>query len=281
MKKLIILILSFIGAGLYAQPDFPADLENPKMFNQNKVEPHAFFVPFPDEQTALFLDNALSPYYRSLNGTWKFNWVKNPVERPTEFMNPDFDVSGWDDIPVPSNWELEGYGIPIYVNQPYEWTKNPEPPYVPHDYNPVGSYRRSFKIPKSWSNQQILIHFGAVKSAFYIWINGEYVGYSQGSKTPAEWNITEFINKTGENIVALQVYRWSDGSYLECQDFWRISGIERDVFLYAMPEIHIRDFFAKTTLINNYLDGLFELNVDIENRSDNDENITITRKNHR
>ena len=135
-------------------------------------------------------------------------------------------------IPVPSNWEINGYGVPIYLNHPYEFSYNPDPPHTPEDYNPVGSYRKEFEIPEGWKDRRVVIHFGAVKSAFFIWVNGQRVGYSQGSKLPAEFDITEQI-ELGQNILAIQVYRWSDGSYLECQDFWRISGIERDCLLYT------------------------------------------------
>lgn len=249
---------------LYSQVDFPPDLENPQMLGQNKEAPHSYFIPFPDEESALTLTNEESPFYKSVSGTWKFHWVENPAKRPIDFINSDYSVSDWENIAVPANWEMEGYGVPIYVNQPYEWTEDPNPPFVPHDNNPVGSYRRSFEVPKNWKDKEVFIHLGAVKSAFYIWINGQYVGYSQGSKTPAEWNVTEFL-QAGENTVAIQVYRWSDGSYLECQDFWRISGIERDVFLYATPKVFIRDFFVQATLTNDYTDGLFNLNVDIRN----------------
>ncbi|MCD4731221.1 MAG: DUF4981 domain-containing protein [Bacteroidales bacterium] len=266
MKKFIILSLLICCNLLFSQTDFSQDLENPRMFGQNKVLPHSYFIPFPDEQSAMNLANEDSPFYKSLSGIWKFNWVSDPANKPTEFMKPEYNVNDWDDIPVPSNWELEGYGIPIYVNQPYEWTEDPNPPYVPHEYNPVGSYRRSFEVPENWEDKEVFIHLGAVKSAFYIWINGKYAGYSQGSKTPAEWNITEFL-QSGENIVALQIYRWSDGSYLECQDFWRISGIERDVFLYATPKVYIRDFFVKSTLTNDYRNGLFNLHVDVHNKT--------------
>ncbi|MBC8488323.1 MAG: beta-galactosidase, partial [Bacteroidetes bacterium] len=268
MKKFFFTV--FLGClffNSFSQIEFPKELENPKIFNTNKAEAHTFFIPFTNREDALSQKNEDSPNYKSLNGTWKFNWVKNPADRPVDFYKQDYDVSNWDDIKVPSNWELLGYGIPIYVNQPYEWTKEPDPPFVPHDYNPIGSYHRTFTIPEDWKNRQVFIHFGAVKSAFYIWINGKNVGYSQGSKTPAEWNITKFL-KDGNNIVALQVYRWSDGAYLECQDFWRISGIERDVFLYSTPNVAISDFFVNAGLINDYNDGLFTLDVDVENYSD-------------
>ncbi|GAH74700.1 unnamed protein product, partial [marine sediment metagenome] len=171
-----------------AQTDFPADLENPKMFNQNKEEPHTTLLPFDNPEGVIENDWEKSPYYQSLNGTWKFNWVRKPADRPKEFYKPEFNVDDWDNIPVPSNWELQGYGIPIYVNISYEWTSDPQPPQIPHDYNPVGSYRRNFTLPEGWKDRQVFIHFGAVKSAMYIWINGQKVGFSQGSKTPAEWD---------------------------------------------------------------------------------------------
>jgi beta-galactosidase len=264
MRKILLpLILLSLSVNLFAQLEFPAVLENPEITGQNKTAPHSSYIPFENEEEALLSNNEESPYYQSLNGMWKFNWVRNPAERPQKFYKPGFDVSGWDDIPVPSNWELQGYGVPIYVNQPYEWTSEPNPPHVPHDYNPVGSYRTSFTIPDNWNERRVFIHFGAVKSAFYIWVNGKEAGFSKGSKTPAEWEITEFLQK-GENTLALQVFRWSDGSFLECQDFWRISGIERDVFLYSSPKVYIRDFFAKSTLTENYIDGILNLNIEVK-----------------
>ena len=263
MRKIILpFILLLINMGLFAQAEFPAVMENPEITGQNKTAPHSTFVPFENEEEALLLNNDESRYYQSLNGMWKFNWVRNPADRPQDFYKPGFDASGWDDIPVPSNWELQGYGVPIYVNQSYEWTSEPNPPYVPHDYNPVGSYRTSFVVPDHWNGRKVFIHFGAVKSAFYIWVNGKKAGFSKGSKTPAEWDITEFLTK-GENTLALQVFRWSDGSFLECQDFWRISGIERDVFLYSSPKVFIRDFFANPTLTTNYMDGILKLNIEV------------------
>ena len=256
------------------------DWQNLSMFDQNKEKPHATLMPFKDEQAALTKKRTASVYYKSLSGTWKFNWVRKPAERPADFYREDFDVSKWDDIPVPSNWEVQGYGIPIYVNHQYEFAdyKAPvspemefvekiypkEPGKVPTDYNPVGSYRRSFTVPDSWKGRRIFLQFGAVKSAMYVWVNGQKVGYSQGSKTPAEWDITEYL-KEGSNTLAVEVYRWSDGSYLECQDFWRISGIERDVFLYSTPNVRIRDFFVKTNLDAQYKNSQLSVEVDLQN----------------
>ena len=199
---------------------------------------------------------------QSLNGPWKFHWVSDPADRPPDFFRADFDDGSWDEIPVPSNWELLGYGIPIYTNIPYPFP--PDPPRVPDHWNPVGSYRRSFTVPDDWAGMQVFAHFGSVKSAMYVWMNGQAIGYSQGSKTPAEFNITRFL-KPGANTLAVQVYRFSDGAYLEGQDYWKISGIERDVFLVAVPSVHIRDFWARPELDAEYVDGL--LTIDVELRS--------------
>ncbi len=277
IKSFVFSVLFFVVMLANAQI---TDLENPLMFDQNKEKAHATLMPFKDEASALTKKRKASVYYKTLNGTWKFNWVRKPADKPSDFYKESFDVSAWDDIPVPSNWELEGYGIPIYVNHQYEFAdfKAPvskeiefidkiypkDPGKVPHDYNPVGSYRRTFTVPVSWENRRIFLQFGAVKSAMYVWVNGKKVGYSQGSKTPAEWDITGFL-KAGENTLAVEVYRWSDGSYLECQDFWRISGIERDVFLYSTPQVRIRDFFVKADLDNNYKNGKLSLEVDLKN----------------
>ena len=240
------------------------DWENPKVFNINKEEPYATLVPFPDVDNALKMDRRQSPWYMSLNGKWKFFWVPKPDERPVDFYKDDFNISKWQEIDVPSNWEFQGFGIPIYVNIPYEFPEPWNPPHIPHDNNPVGSYKRWFSIPASWEGKKIFIHFGAVKSAFYIWINGQKVGYSEDSKTPAEWDITPYLKK-GENSVALEVYRWSDGTYLECQDMWRISGIERDVYLYAAPGLRIRDFSVRADLDENYRDGILSVTVELKN----------------
>ena len=200
--------------------------------------------------------------------------MRDPAERPKNFYRPRFNDRNWDNLLVPSNWELSGYGVPIYLNHPYEFSYDPDPPNIPKGYNPVGSYRKRFVIPPSWKNRDIILHFGAVKSAFFIWINGKKVGYSQGSKLPAEFDITDYV-KIGENLVALQVYRWSDGTYLECQDFWRISGIERDVFLAAEPKVKISDFWAQTYLKNNFKDGVLDLEIELSNNTKKNKDISV------
>jgi len=273
MKKILIYILiatlSFSACKRYHSYEGvpftekePRDWENPEMFNQNREAPHATLISFPDEQSALESDKRNSPAYLSLDGTWKFNWVKSPDQRPYWFFKDDFDTRGWDNIEVPSNWQRKGYDIPIYVNIGYGFKKNP--PYIDHEWNPVGSYKRSFKVPSDWKEKEIFLQFGAVSSAFYVWLNEQLVGYSQDSKMPAEFNITKYLKK-GKNSIAVEVYRWSDGSYLEDQDFWRLSGIQRSVFLHARPKTYIRDFFAVGDLDNNYSDGLLKLDVELVN----------------
>ena len=249
--------------------------ENPDIIEINKLPPRASFFPFNTEELATKNDVSKAENYISLNGIWKFNWVRSPELRPVDFYRDQFNTDQWNDIKVPSNWELEGYGVPIYTNTEYPFnTKNPNPPDIPDGYNPVGSYKRTFNVPVDWIEKEVIIHLGAVKSAFYIWINGTKVGYSQGSKLPAEFNISNYI-KLGKNTISLEVYRWSDGSYLECQDFWRISGIERDVFLYARPKIYITDYFAKAGLNNVYRDGSFNLDIDLKNSTSKKSLVTI------
>ena len=267
MKKTLGTFVLFLLGIVAAYSQTKEAWEDPAVFNINRMAPHAWFIPF--ENTDLAWDNnaSQSAFHQSLNGVWKFNIASNPASRPADFYKNDFDVSEWADIKVPANWEREGFDTAIYVNTSYPFwgieRKRPNPPHIPHAYNPVGSYKRNFTIPESWEGRQIIIHLGAVKSAFFIWVNGEKVGYSEGSKTPAEFDLSPYV-QVGENSLALEVYRWSTGSYLEAQDFWRISGIERDVFLLAKPKVHIRDYFVLAGLDENYTHGEFSLNVEVE-----------------
>jgi len=270
MKKhntlcLLIIIISMSCLSVQAQEKKIMDWDNPDVIGINKEDPHCTMLTYPNEESAFLMVRPPSPNYISLNGQWKFNWVRKPADRPLDFYQTDFDDSSWDEIAVPGNWEFLGYGVPIYVNIPYEFTYEPDPPNIPHDYNPVGSYRTTFSIPADWDGKQVYLHFGAVKSAMYVWVNGQKVGYSQDSKTPAEFNITSYI-QSGTNQLAVEVYRWSDGTWLECQDFWRISGIERDVYLLATEPIHIRDYFVHAGLIDDYTNGDFMLDVEINNK---------------
>jgi len=229
------------------------DWENPEVVGRNKEPGHCTLMPYPDVPTALAGEREASPFFQSLNGPWKFNCVRKPDDRPKDFYKPDFDVSKWAEIPVPSNWEMHGYDHAIYLNIRYPHPTNP--PYIAHDYNPVGSYRREFTIPESWAGRQTFLHFDGVQSAFYVWINGQMVGYSEDSMTPAEFNVTPYLQK-GKNTIAVEVYRWSDGSYLEDQDFIRLSGIQRNVCLFSTPSEHICDFFVRATLDDQYQDGV-------------------------
>ncbi len=242
--------------------------ENPEIYQLNRMAPHASFYRFETKAAARAFDTYThSTLYQSLNGKWKFHWVKKPAERPLYFYENDYDVSGWDEITVPANWELEGYGIPIYTNIKYVFPVNP--PFVDHDYNPVGSYKRSFTLPQNWEGKEIYLHFGGVRSAMYIWVNGQQVGYNEGSKTPAEFYITPYL-KQGINQLAVEVYRWSDASYMEVQDFWRLSGIERDVYLYATPKTTLEDFRLIADLDQTYQDGICDLTLTYRNSGTRD-----------
>lgn len=240
------------------------DWENPEVVCRNRELPHATLMPYGNRGKAIQCERFSSRYFLSLNGVWKFHWSPNPDSRPKDFDRIDYDVSSWDDIPIPSNWQKYGYDKPYYLDSPYPFEKNP--PSIQHHYNPVGSYRREFEIPVHWEGRQVFLHFDGVESAFYVWVNGQMVGYSQGSRTPAEFNITRFL-KDGKNVLAVEVYRWSDGSYLECQDFWRLSGIFRNVYLFSTPKLHIRDFELRCDLDEKYRDADFYSIVRLHNYS--------------
>ncbi|MEN8115634.1 MAG: glycoside hydrolase family 2 TIM barrel-domain containing protein [Bacteroidota bacterium] len=238
------------------------DWENEQVISINKEPVHATFFPLSSVDE-VFKDGMKSEWVQLLNGTWKFNWVPNVENRPMDFYQNGFDASGWDDIPVPANWQMHGYGTPIYTNIEYPFDKNP-PKIRGINGNPVGSYVKSFSVPENWDDREIFIHFDGILSAFYIWVNGEKVGYSQGSFTPAGFNLTKYLRK-GENKIAVQVFRWSDGSYLEDQDGWRLSGIFRDVYLYTTPKTQIQDFWVTTNLDENYTDAEITLKVNLKN----------------
>ena len=229
--------------------------------------PHAWFLPFDTEDGARLAGFRKSPWVQSLAGTWKFKWVPKPADRPVGFHEDRYDVSAWADFPVPANWEVNGYGQPVLLDEAIAFPPYPPtPPYVPRDDNPVGSYRRTFRVPDGWKGREVILHFGGVNSAFYAWVNGRLLGYSQDSKTPAEFNITKDL-RDGDNTLAVQVYRYSVGSYLESQDMWRLAGIERDVFLYAVPQVHIRDFFVQAGLAAAGTDGTLNARVSVRNVS--------------
>ncbi len=246
------------------------DWENSEMFGQNKEPAHATLIPYNSVESAQSGKREESTYYKSLNGNWKFHWVDRPLIRPQKFYQDDFDVSEWAEIPVPSNWQLQGYGIPIYTNVKYPYSVKKSPiPSIDQAYNPVGSYKTTFTQTKDWESRQVFIHFEGVKSAFYIWVNGTKVGYSQGSMTPAEFNITSYIHP-GDNQLAVEVYRWSDGSYLEDQDMWRLSGIYRSVYLFSTAPVHIRDYFVKSVFDEYFENATLQLAVKVRNYGETD-----------
>lgn len=233
------------------------DWEHPELVSSNTLPPQAWFIPYATEKAAL--DNkGVSGFVQSLDGQWLFKLVNKPADRPEGFYKNGFDVKGWQKIKVPANWQTEGFDKFIFTD--VEYPIPPNPPFVPADYNPVGSYKRSFTIPENWKDKNIFIRLGAVNSFFYLWINGHYVGLSKDSKTPATFAITPFLHK-GVNTVSVQVFRFSDGTYLEGQDMWKLSGIERSVLLVARPKFCIDDFFIKAGLKNNYTDGVFDLRL--------------------
>ena len=263
-RTLNVSILFLLAVALFVnatQQELP-DWENPQVVGLNKEAPHATALPYPDLRSARAGGPESTPYFRLLNGDWKFHWVGKPDDRPADFYRTDYNDSGWETIPVPSCWEMFGYGIPIYTNVTYPFPA--DPPRIPHDYNPVGSYRTEFEVPASWQDREVFINFGGVYSAFYLWVNGQKVGYSEESKTPAEFDITRFL-RPGRNLLAAEVYRWSDGSYLEDQDMFRYSGIFRDVYLYAVPKVFIRDFFVRTDLDAFYQDAILSLRAKVKN----------------
>jgi len=244
------------------------DWENPQVVGRNKEPAHTTAIPFADVPSALRGERSDSPYFMLLNGDWRFHWSPNPGTAPEDFYREDFDDSSWDTIAVPGNWQVQGYGVPRYLSADYAFDIT-HLPRVQEDTNEVGSYRTTFTIPEEWRGRQVFIHFDGVDSAFYLWINGQMVGYSQDSRLPAEFNITPYI-RPGENLLAVRVYRWSDGSYLEDQDMWFLSGIFRDVYLFSTPTVHIRDFWVRTELDADYRDAVLRLRVNVRNYGERD-----------
>ncbi|MBZ4040796.1 glycoside hydrolase family 2 TIM barrel-domain containing protein [Flavobacterium hibisci] len=258
MKKIVLALALFLSLQNYAQNN---EWENPQVVDRGKEAGRSSFLLYSNETELKNNNPQKSELYQSLNGNWKFNIVKNPSQRPTDFFTTTLNDSGWNTIAVPSNWELQGYDIPIYTNLVYPFPKNP--PFIGGDYNPVATYRRTFKVSDSWKDKEIILHFGSITGYAKVFLNGKEVGMTKASKTPAEFNVTSFLNK-GENLIAVQVFRWHDGSYLEDQDFWRLSGIERDVYLQAMPKTTVWDYFVKSDLDNQYKNGIFNLDVTLK-----------------
>jgi beta-galactosidase len=266
---LVLAIGPSAAAALAAQEDASAgaapDWEDPAVFERGQVAPHATLMPFADMTAALEGDRKASPWALSLGGRWAFHWAAVPEEAPAEFFRPGFDASSWDPIEVPSSWQMQGFGHPVFRNIPHPFPATP--PTVPDHYNPVGSYLRTFELPDDWEGRRVLLHFEGVKSASYVWINGREIGYNQGGMEPAEYDVTAHV-RPGENTLAVRVYRFSDGSYLEDQDMWRLSGIYRDVYLMATPPVHVRDFFVITDLDTDYRDAGLRISAEVSNALD-------------
>lgn len=265
MNRYILSCISvlFISLTAFSQTEIEflnSDWENPAVFEKGQTDPHAFYIPYDVADDAL--KNKKSSNFQLLNGQWKFKLVETPGEVPENFWKPDFDAQDWAEINVPSNWQMEGYDHPKFRNVALTFESNP--PLIPDYFNPTGCYKRKFTIPKAWNNKEIMLRFEGVKSAAYVWVNGKRAGYNEGGFEPAEFNITPFIEK-GENDLAIQVMRFSDGSYLENQDMWRLSGIFRDVKIYALPKTYIHDYYVVTDLDKNYKDVNLNIDFDIKN----------------
>jgi beta-galactosidase len=250
---------------------YPEWNNNIGIFQVGSEPAHATFMPYADLQQALRADRTDSPYRLGLDGDWRFQHADRPADRDTEFWRTDRDDSDWDTMPVPSNWQLAGYDFPIYLNVTYPWWgangqhENAQPPFAPTRFNPVGQYRRIFDLPAAWQGRRVHLHFEGVKSGFYLWVNGTKVGYREGSYTPSEFDVTEHL-RAGANLIAVEVYRFPDGDWLEDQDMIRLSGIFRSVFLYSLPTVHLRDFKIETPLRDNYTNADLSVAVAVRNK---------------
>ena len=261
--KIAVILSLLLANGLnigFAQDN--QEWKNFRIFQVNAEYPHASFMSYKTKEEALKYVYLPASGYQLLSGDWRFNWSRNPSEKPANFFKEDFNTDGWKTIHVPADWQLEGYDEAYYTNTIYPF--NATFPGVPEVFNPVGSYKRTFILNPKWTGQRVILHFKGVNSAFYVWINGKKVGYSEDSKTPAEFDITGYI-KPGQNDIAVEVYRWNAGSWLEDQDMWRFSGIERDVYLYALPLTSVWDFAVNAVLTDNYQNGQFNLKLLLRN----------------
>ncbi|RXG15575.1 glycoside hydrolase family 2 TIM barrel-domain containing protein [Leeuwenhoekiella aestuarii] len=273
-NQLSVILIVLVAQLINAQQNSP-EWQDLSIFEVNTLKPRATFYVYDSEGEALKNDYYNSNNLLLLNGTWKFNFAETPQTRPEDFYKSNFDISGWDDIKVPGDWQMQGYDFPLYVSAGY--THEINPPFVDTLYNPVGSYKRNFTLPENWKDKRVILHFGAVNSAFYVWVNGQKVGYDEDSKTPSKFDITSIV-KAGENEIAVEVYRWSDGTYLEDQDFWRLSGIERDVYLYATPKSYIADVFFKAGLDSTYTEGILDASVSLRNESSRSKKLQLQLK---
>lgn len=262
-KIRLLLFALLISNGIQAQ-DLETVWQDEKISSVNREPMHATYFAFENRDLASMGVKEHSSRFLSLNGNWKFKWVEKPADKPKDFFSLIYDDSSWKSFEIPGIWEVNGYGDPIYTNIPYEFNHlmKPAPPKVPVEYNPVGSYRRSITIPDTWNGQEVYIQFGAVRSNLFLWVNGKFVGYSEDSKLPAEFNLTRYV-RPGKNLIAFQSMRWCDGNYLECQDMWRITGVSRDVYLYTRNPLHIRDLEIIPDLDAEYKNGSLAISCEL------------------
>ena len=244
--------------------------QDPEINAVNRAPMHANYFAYESTEAAIKGIKEKSSNFMTLNGTWKFNWVPNADARPTDFWQPEFNDKGWNAMPVPGVWELNGFGDPIYVNVGYAWREQfrNNPPQVPTVNNHVGSYRREITVPAHWKGKEIIAHFGSVTSNMYLWVNGKYVGYSEDSKMEAEFNLTPYLKPGQKNLIAFQVFRWCDGTYLEDQDFFRYSGVGRDCYLYARSKKQIADIRITPDLDAQYQNGSLAINLTTKGRGE-------------
>ena len=264
-KQLLSCCLVALGLTTAIQAQNFNEWKDPEVNSVNRSAMHTNYFAYASADEAKVGSKEDSKNFMTLNGLWKFNWVRNADARPTDFYQTSFNDKGWDNIKVPAVWELNGYGDPIYVNVGYAWRNQFQhnPPLVPTENNHVGSYRKEIILPADWKGKDIFAHFGSITSNMYLWVNGRYVGYSEDSKLEAEFNLTNYL-KPGKNLIAFQVFRWCDGSYLEDQDFFRYSGVGRDCYLYARDKKHIQDIRVTPDLDNQYKDGTLNIAIDLK-----------------
>lgn len=266
-------ICLFSAQPMYASSDLPywKDIQTVSV---NREAPRSAFMTYANREQAASMKYEQSPYYQLLNGTWKFYYVDSYKQLP-ENITSTTSLDGWKDIKVPGNWEVQGFGTAIYTNHGYEFQpRNPQPPALP-EQNPVGVYRREITVPADWNGRDIYLHIAGAKSGCYVYVNGKEVGYNEDSKNPAEYLINDYL-QPGKNVLTLKIFRWSTGSYLECQDFWRMSGIERDVFLYSQPKASVNDFRITSTLDDTYKSGIFRLAIDLKNHQTSTANLAVS-----
>lgn len=276
LRKNILLVGVFAFAmGVFADNlPFWRDMN---VLSKNKEKPRTVFMNFDKKEEAVVGKFDKSNYYKLMNGTWKFYYTEDDRKAPENITGENVDLSTWSDIKVPGNWEVQGFGNPIYINHGYEFQpRNPQPPQLP-DYSPMGVYHTEFEIPSGWDGRDIYLDISGARSATYVYINGTEIGYSEDSKNPAEFLLNDYLRK-GKNVLSIKIYRWSTASFLECQDFWRISGIERDVYLWSQAKVAVNDFRVVSLLENDYKDGLFKLGVDVKNTTNSNQVATVNYK---